>query len=315
MIEGGENLEDYSPLEHLTKLKWLKIDSAGLKNVDFLARMPELTSLRISGSRITDLEPLKACGKLAFLALERNPDIIDYSAIGELCSLEELLLETAHGGTLPSLGGLPFLERLSLKGADDLTSLREATGVISLCLEDCPEPDLEFLSAMGQLTFLQVKGNAGRNDVWRLPDVLPDLTELALEGVTIEGRGEEIFSIPTLHALTLDDCRVHLDLERLSGSEMLEYLSMNRISMSCQTGEGEEKEIGMPEFDRFFGCFPNIKELYLESMQLEEIGFVEKLPHLRHLDIRGNRISSLKPLQKLAEIETVWYEKGTILFP
>ena len=313
MIERGDALQDYSPLEHLTKLKWLKINSGQLKDADFLVRMPELTSLRIAGSKMTDLETLRACGKLTFLALENNPDMTDYSVVGQMYNLEELVLETAHGIELPSFKGLASLERLSLKGADDLSPLREATGVILLSLEDCPNPDPEAIAALEELEVLQVKGRASGEDVLRLPDDMFGVTELALEGITVEERAEELFRIPTLHSLTLDDCRIHLDPESLSVNESLEVLSMNRITVYCPSEDGGEMK--MTEYDKIFGCLPNLRELYAESLRLEDIAFVEKLPHLQHLDIRDNPVGSLKPLRNLTEIKTVWYENGTILFP
>lgn len=313
MIERGDALQDYSPLEHLTKLKWLKLDSGQLENADFLVRMPELTSLRIAGSKMTNLDPLRACGKLTFLALENNPEMTDYSVVGQLYNLEELVLETAHGVGLPSFEQLSSLGRLSLKGADDLSPLREATGVVLLSLEDCPNPDSEAIAAMEELEVLQVKGRAPGEDVLRLPGDMFGVTELALEGITVEERAEELFRIPTLHSLTLDDCRIHLDPESLSANESLEVLSMNRITLYCPSDDGGE--IKMTEYDKIFDCLPNLRELYAESLRLEDIAFVEKLPHLQHLDIRDNPVESLKPLRNLKEIKTVWYQNGTILFP
>ena len=64
-----------------------------------------------------------------------------------------------------------------------------------------------------------------------------------------------------------------------------------------------------------FDCFPNLTELYLESLGLEDIAFTGRLPHLRHLDVRDNPVASLKELQGLEEIRTVWYGGGTIVFP
>ena len=62
-----------------------------------------------------------------------------------------------------------------------------------------------------------------------------------------------------------------------------------------------------------FDHFPNLTELYLASLQIDSLDFVEKLPHLQYLDITDNNVTSLKPLASLPDFQTVWCPGNTIL--
>ena len=90
---------------------------------------------------------------------------------------------------------------------------------------------------------------------------------------------------------------------------------MNGIRILDDAGKDEASETELSEHYELFDCFPNLTELYLQSLGLDNIAFAEKLSHLQHLDIRDNPVISLKELQSLEEIRTVWYGGGTIVFP
>ena len=62
-----------------------------------------------------------------------------------------------------------------------------------------------------------------------------------------------------------------------------------------------------------FERFPNLTELYLASLKLDSIAFVEKLPRLQYLDITDNNVTSLKPLEALSDFRAVWCGRNTIL--
>lgn len=110
-------------------------------------------------------------------------------------------------------------------------------------------------------------------------------------------------------------CKVGMDFGHIPINKNLEILSMNGIRIVGKPGEEGAEEIRLSEHYELFDCFPNLTELYLESLGLENIAFAEKLLHLQHLDIRNNPVTSLKELRNLEEIRTVWYGGGTIVFP
>ena len=339
MLEECDLLRDYSPLASLENLQWLKIASDSLESIDFIGSMRHLTSLSIEGSRVKSLDVLKECAGLTLLNLTGNSMIEDYSVIGQLSGLEELTLEMGHGGKLPSFEKLKRLERLSLKDVDDLSPLKDARNVISLILDHCSGARLEAVSSMADLDTLEVHRFSTTVESLSPLTKLSELTTLHLRDVVVSGNIEEIFGIPSLENLYLDKCRVGLDFAQLPVNENLEVLSMNGIRIAndpvekdmgkdtedraeenmekdAEEGAGEStEEIRLSEHYEIFDCFPNLTELYFRAMGLENIAFVEKLPHLQHLDIRDNPVTSLKELRKLEEIRTVWYGGGTIVFP
>lgn len=315
MLEKSDSLGDYSPLTALADLEWLKIESGKLESLDFIGSMEKLISLSVEGSRIRDLELLKGHAGLTFLALRNNPEIDDYSVIGELEGLEELTLEMGHGGILPSFRKLERLERLSLKDVEDLSPLEDAGSVISLFLDHCSGAQLEAISAMKELDTLEIHGFSTAADSLDPLTEMPKLTSFNLQNVVIDSDIRRVFDISSLKSLHLDHCRVGLDFSTVQVNENLEILSMNGISFINRSADGEAQEEKLQGHYEFFDCFPNLTELYLESLGLEDIAFVEKLPRLQHLDIRDNPVTSLRELQKLEEIETVWYGGGTIVFP
>ncbi len=315
MLEECDALSDYSPLTKLVNLRWLKIASGSLENIDFVGSMGRLESLSIEGSRVKSLDVLKECAGLTLLNLTGNSMIEDYSVIGQLHGLEELTLEMGHGGKLPSFENLTGLERLSLKDVDDLSPLKDAGSVISLFLEHCSGAQLEAVSAMKELDTLEIHRFSTTVKSLNPLTELSKLTSLRLREVVVSGDVEEIFGISSLKSLYLDACRVGLDFAELPVNENLEVLSMSGLKLvGDPEGEGTE-EISISEHYELFDCFPNLTELYLKSLGLEDIAFTLKLPRLQHLDIRDNPVTSLKELRKLKEIRTVWYGGGTICFP
>lgn len=303
MLEECDSLKDYGPLASLENLRWLKIASDSLESIGFISSMRQLESLSIEGSRVKSLDALKECAGLTLLNLTGNSLIEDYSVIGQFSGLEELTLEMGHGGKLPSFEKLERMERLSLKDVDDLSPLKDAGNVISLILDHCSGAQLEAVSSMADLDTLEVHRFSTTVESLSPLTKLSKLTALHLQDVVVSGNIEEIFGIASLKSLHLDNCRVGLDIAQLPVNENLEVLSMNRIRIANNPVE------------EMLGCFPNLKELYLRDLGLENIAFVEKLPHLQHLDIRDNPVTSLKELRKLKEIRTVWYGGGTIVFP
>lgn len=315
MLEECDALTDYSPLLSLGDLEWLKIASDSLENIDFVGSMRRLTSLSIEGSRVKSLDVLQECPGLTLLNLTGNSMIEDYSVIGKLTELEELTLEMGHGGKLPSFEKLAKLERLSLKDVDDLSPLKDAGSVISLFLDHCSGAQLDAVCAMTDLDTLEIHRFSTTVDSLAPLTGLSKLTSLHLEDVTVNGNVEEIFGIPSLKSLRLDRCRVGIDFAQLPVNGNLEVLSMNGIRIVSNPGEEGAEEVRLSEHYELFDCFPNLTELYLKSLGLEDIAFTEKLPRLQHLDIRDNPVTSLKELQKLKDIRTVWYGGGTIVFP
>lgn len=310
---------DYSPLMSLTGLELLAITSSGLKSIDFIKNMPLLNSLSVEAEQLSSLDALRECPDLEYLYLylDDNYSIQDYSAIGELEKLSELELEMGWSWredcTLPSFEKLTNLQYLSLKNAKDLSPLKDAAGLTYLSLENCSGKELDTIASLQELTMLYINDFSGYVDSLEPLTRLPGLMALSLEDTSVFGNIEEIFGIPTLQYLYLDDCQVGMDFDKIPDNSALVSLSLDDISILADPTYNNGVKVSLSEHYDIFDHFPNLTSLYLCSLGLDNIDFVEKLPNLQYLDITDNSVTSLKPLENLSDFQVVWCGKNTIL--
>lgn len=308
-----DRLSDYSALSYLTNLEELSIESTQLSSIDFVRGMPELNTLTIEDSQIDNLDALKDCTQLFSLELIDNSNLKDYSVVGELEQLCDLTLEMNYGGTLPSFEKLGQLQWLSIKHAGDLTPLKDAVSVTALRLERCSGWELEAIASMQELTTLSIHDFSSAVSSLEPLTRLPELEFLDLEGTSIFGNIEEIFGIPSLRYLYLDDCQVGIDFEQLPTNDTLELLSLNKISILYDPTYNNGNKVKLSAHYDMFQHFPNLTELCMVSTEIDNIEFVDMLPSLQYLDITNNQVTSLKPLENLSDFRTVWCGKNTIV--
>ena len=313
VLTDCDDVNDYSPLMNLTSLESLGIQSSQLKSIDFIRQMPGLTSLSIEDTQVSSLSALEACPGLIHLSLIDNYEINDYSPVSALTQLTDLTLEMNYEGTLPSLAALTQLQWLSVKYAGDLSPLKDAVNVTSLSLESCSGWELESITSMQGLNTLIINDFSSYVESLEPLTRLPNLAALSLEDTSVFGNIEEIFGIPTLQYLYLDDCQVGMNFDSLPANETLEVLSLSDITILNDPTYNNGDEVSLSEHLDMFDQFPNLKELYLASLNLDSIDFVEKLPKLQYLDITDNNITSLKPLEALSDFQAVWCGRNTIL--
>ncbi len=315
ILEDCDNLTDYSPLLSLTNLGVLGISSSQLKTLDFIKAMPNLTYLRVEDSKITSLDALASCPNLTGLYLTDNYSIVDddYSVVADLEMLEDLEISLGHLFDLPSFEKLTRLQQLSLKNVDDPAPLKDAVNVVYLYLDDISWWDLDVLTSMENLLSLTM--------VDCHLDTLAPLTKfsnlmvLDLEDTNVYGNIEEIFGIPNLYYLSLDDCKVGIDFDNLPVNETLQILDLSDLEIMEDpsfTSQNTTK-VNLSAHFELFNSFPNLSELYLKSLQIDSIDFVTNLPYLQYLDITDNDVTSLKPLEALEYFQRVHCGKNTIL--
>lgn len=308
-----DRLTDYSPLMSLTALDELTIESSQLKSIDFVKNMPALTKLSVEDSQISSLSALESCPNLTYLSLIDNYGIDDYSIVGQLDQLVDLTLEMQSGGVLPSFANLNQLEWLTIKYAGDLSPLRDATSVTYLSLERCSGWELDAVASMQELNTVIIHDFSSYVTSLEPLTRLPNLTALSLDETSVFGNVEEIFGIPTLEYLYIDDCQIGLDFDNIPVNETLTVLSLDETAILYDPTYNNGDKVSLSEHYDMFDCFPNLTELYLTSLNLDSIDFVEKLPYLQYLDITDNSVTSLKPLESLNDFRVVWCGKNTIL--
>lgn len=308
-----DRLTDYSPLMTLTSIEQLSLDSSGLKSIDFIKNMPHLTQLSVEDTQISSLSALADCTELTVLSLLDNYDVEDYAVVGDLEKLTSLSISLGYGTALPSFQKLSSLEELYLENASDLSPLRDASSVTSLGLKRCAGWELDAITSMQGLTALAIHDFSSYVESLEPLTRLPQLATLDLSNSHIFGNVEEVFGIPTLQALSLDECQIGLDFDAIHTNETLEFLSMNRLKILRDPTYNNGDMVALSEHYDMFDHFPGLTQLDIASNGIDSINFVEKLPALRYLDITDNSVTSLKPLETLPDFIMVWCKQNTIL--
>lgn len=316
-LENCDRLTDFSPLMTLTKLEQLSIESPQLKSIDFVRNMPLLTDLSIESGQVASIDALESCPSLEYLYLylDEAYSMNDYSVIGNLTLLKELILEMdwGHNSALPSFANLTDLQYLEVKNASDLTPLQDAQNLIFLSLENCSGNSFEAIASLQSLTALYINDFSSYVSSLEPLTRLPNLTILGLEETSVFGNVEEIFGIPTLDSLYLEDCQIGLDFDSLPNNEALTLLSLNDTTILHDPTYNNGDAKSLSDHYDMFDHYPNLTDLRLASQQIDSIDFVAKLPHLQYLDITDNNVTSLKPLEQLGDFQAVWCGRNTIL--
>ncbi len=318
-LKNCDRLTDFSPLMTLSKLEALNVQSEQLKSIDFVKNMPILNSLDIESSQVSSVDVLAECPQLEYLYLylDGSYSMTDFSVISNLTMLQELALEMSsnYNGVMPSFENLTSLTGLHLKGVRDISGIKDAVNVKYLSLEDCDgDPAaVEAIGSLEELTELTIDDFLYATDSLAPLTRLVNLTYLDLSNTSIFGNVEEIFGLPMLQYLYLDDCQVGLDFDKVPTNESLVVLSMNDISILADPSYNSGVEVPLSEHYDLFDHFPNLTDLYIESTGIDSIAFVEKLPKLQYLNITDNSVTSLMPLAALSDFQAVWCGRNTIL--
>ncbi len=312
-LTGCDRLTDYSPLMKLTSLEQLSLDSSELKSIEFIKVMPHLTQLAVEDTQISNISALADCPELTVLSLLDNYNVENYAVVGDLEKLTSLSISLGYGTALPSFQKLSGLEQLYLENANDLSPLRDASSVTSLGLKRCAGWELDAITSMQGLTTLTIHDFSSYVESLEPLTKLPNLTTLVLDNSHIFGNVEEIFGIPTLRKLSLDECQIGLDFDAIPTNEGLEILSMKRLKVLRDPTYNNGDMVSLSEHCDMFGHFPGLTQLDIASNQIDSIDFVEMLPALQYLDITDNSVTSLKPLETLPDFIQVWCKQNTIL--
>ncbi len=141
---------------HLTKAKEIFLAPGSLDDISMLADLKELTSLRLSITKIKDLTPLSGLKKLDRLDLGRTP-VSDLKPLSGLTELTELLLDDTEVTDLSPLSGLKKLEVLSIKNTriSDLGPLKDLVELKSLDITGSLVKDTTAVTKLPKLKIRQ----------------------------------------------------------------------------------------------------------------------------------------------------------------
>lgn len=185
MTDSPDLISDYRNISNLTKLQKLDLSNNGLKDVQCLANLTQLTELNLRGNR----------------------QLADVSALAELTQLEELtLIECDTLSNLNGVNGLTRLTTLRLTDCDSLTSFAELGGLMSLrtlVAYDCDQlVDIGGIAGLPSLETLVLQNCRKLADIAPIA-TLPSLAKLDLNECELLTSIQPLASVQTLVSLDL----------------------------------------------------------------------------------------------------------------
>jgi hypothetical protein len=162
-LKLGEDDGELSPIEAFINLTSLDISNSHLISIEPLAKLPNLTSLKLVDDLVPfDIEPLTNLTQLVSLRLAL-PELTDVNQLAELNNLEKLDLsdgfELTNIQSLASLKKLSWLSLEECRELTDLTPLSQLTALRYLNLSNCQSiTNVSPLGELNQLQFLDLTG-------------------------------------------------------------------------------------------------------------------------------------------------------------
>jgi hypothetical protein len=149
---------DMSTVVHSPQLKSLYVVASRISNIRSLSRCSELEVLDLHCPGIYDIRFLSCCRKLTVLTLSET-QVSDISPLAECKNLRDLYLGGAPVSVIAPLAWCPNLETLDLSETltADLSSLKNLKNIKALDLTDCVNVvDASFVSELPSLKTLDI---------------------------------------------------------------------------------------------------------------------------------------------------------------
>ena len=256
-------------MEGLTFLS--KIEGQGIRDLTGLQFATNLSSIRIEGSKVSDLSPIAGLTQLKALDIDSidSPSVIhDAKQLSRLVNLTFLAL---HGvEDLTPLAGLPKLEQLFVSHSN-IRDLSPLAGLINLELIQMSGALISDLSPLAGLTKLE--------HVYLPGGDISDLTPLA--GLT---ELEELH----LHRNSISDI-----------SPIAGLTGLNRLDLGFNAISDVSPLAGLT----------NLKWLRVADNDISDVTPLARLINLQWLGVYKNEISDISPLDGLREkITVLWHE-------
>lgn len=305
-LKGNEEHADYSVLFGMPGLKKLNLENArGIKNIDFIANMPNLESFSIDHSQIRDIEGLRDHQNLRSLSLVENQEIRDYSPIESLSSLEELqanLRWVEQGTVFPMLAALPSLKKLDITDRwIERIGASQSIEELSIMLPLTSDADLAVLAGISNLSALRLYGDGNPVHIKALAGC-PKLKRLSIEEVRIHYHNdlEDLFNIPSLERLELLNLDgFNVGSGAVADNETLKYLYIDKGDYVCTA---KQSDLKLGDVSDIFSKLHALEELTIKESGIFDLSFAQSMPRLRYLDISDNYVSDVSVLADNREL-------------
>jgi Leucine-rich repeat (LRR) protein len=321
-------IQDFSALATLRKLRYLYTNDIDLTSLDFLAELQALENLDISLTAYTgDLSVLTELNSLRSLSIRFGDYEGDVSVLGTLTNLNQLWLR--DGENIESIDfalNLPNLRSLSLQNfpliSEELPKLAALENLETLYLGSTPVDSLDWIVALQNLRTFDVCCQTGVD--FSVLAQLPNLKSLYisnsgitdisfLEGMELEGLGLWNNNIA--------------DLSPLEGMESLMYIYLDGNSeLTCLEGAGWQLDYFSLElycpFDELDTDGDGLADSIDEDDDNDGIPDVDDVNplnfdasiidsmHLRHVsDMTEDRIAVIKQVSMEGELQVDIYDR------
>ena len=247
----------------------------------------KVEQLDLSGTGISDLEPLKAFVNLTKLYLHDSP-ISNLDPLIPLIRLRELRLSRTRVSHLHPVAGLTNLQRLWVDGTEvrDIEPLRNLTGLEWLDLGYTPVTNIESLRGLTNLKMLWLPATQIRE--FEHLRHLTNVQELYLWDTAVSNL-EPVAALINLRILDLSYTKI-LDVQPLSDLTRLQSLQLNHT---------EVKDLEPLRH------LTSLRRLYLEGTCVTDIGPLGHLVNLEILCLANTQVNDLAALKTLAHLKEI----------
>jgi len=282
------NTTELYGIKKCSKLKQLELNCAETyEGLEEIAELPELVSLSINGGVLSDCDFLK-----------------------KMPQLEELAIDAGEEADLSILSSLPNLKKLDM-GRDTVDVIEPVLALTQLedltIAMDTPE-NIARLTELKKLKNLRL-----HTSYWEVDEnyhdkpldlsVFSQLPELETIYVSSFFNGgfsgaESVLNMPGLKSFAASASRGDflINPELLTENPSLETFCLLEAN-PCDMATGEEGK-----FD-FLSNYPNLKELWIQDCELEDIAFVSQLTNLERCNLEKNDITDYSPLKECKKLE------------
>lgn len=272
---GSAALKDIAKLTELTSLK---LSDNKISELDFLSSLKKLSSLDLSNNKISDISPLRKLSSIRTLHLDGN-EIKDFSPLYGLDSLSMLTIgdmDIKQSQLKKLKEELPDCIIYSDDAKEDVIEIKLGgktfdNNVTELDLSGCDVHDISLLSVCTKLKKLDLSDNS-ISDISALVDI-PELAELDLSNNRISDISP-LMSVSKLTYLNLAGNRIK------SVAALQDLTSLTELNLSSNELGGIAA----------VGRLTNLKTLWLDNTGLKDASLEELygLKNLKKLSIKDN---------------------------
>ncbi len=295
-ISCSSDVKNFNFLGELCNLKTLNLNAPGLFSLEFARNLSKLEVLDISGSSIESLSPIEGNTVLRELYIDACDLLKDYSVVGTLTGLYHLSLTGDEREAAIEWVKLTNLKSLYIEKCYSSDFAYEVPGLEKLSIK-YNDLELEGLSALKNLKELEL---ISTHDFMYFIKNLQNLEVLKIySNNAMVFEGENIFNLPKLRELTLDDVAMALDFDKVSGNSVLEKLVLCDIRFN----KPDLEDIEITDALEKLAALENVTELAVRHVySLKNVDFVLAFPNLTRLDVGNNLITDVSVLSKCPKL-------------